>query len=254
MRYRNRKYSTILLYGCFWVAATAFADVTATIDPAVKHQTILGWGATASKGQISEYQLQRIVDAAVNELGLTRLRLEPPRREWEDPFNDDADANHIEWGAFKTGQTDRIIANVIAPFKRLVEANGDPFNLYVSPSFFDGGSSGSAMPWMLKEPEEYAEWATAYLLYLKNKHNITADYYCVCNEAGNNNAYSPQVVARMIKALGPRLRAAGLPTKIEFPEGVNAATSWRYIQQIQNDPDIWKYIGLVTYHLYGDAS
>jgi len=137
------------------------------------------------------------------------------------------------------------------PFKQRVEANGDPFDMYVSPSFFDGGSSGSAPAWLLHSPGEYAEYATAFLLHLKNTHNVTANYYCICNEAGNNNAFTAAVVGRMIKALGPRLEALGLATRIEFPECVSASASWNYIQALRDDPEVWRYVGVVTYHLYG---
>lgn len=235
-------------------ARPALAAGTVTLDPNNRHQTILGWGASSPKIKISDFLRNQILDEAVNDLGLTRLRFEPARREWEDALNDDDDPNHANWAALKTTSTDYAVENWVLPFKQRVEANGDPFNLYVSPSFFNNGSSGTVPGWMLNNPEEYAEWASTLLLYLKQKHNLVADYYCICNEAGNDNNFSPSAVIRTIKALGPRLRAAGLPTKIEFPEGVNSSSSWNYIQAAQNDDGVWPYIGVLTYHLYGDGS
>jgi len=230
------------------------ADAVVTLDTNTRYQTILGWGATVTEIDLPAALRQQILDEAVNDLGLTRLRLEIPRREWEDPLNDDGDPNHINWNAFKTTTTDRLMKDWVIPFKQRVEARGEPFNLYVSPSFFDGGSTGSVPVWMLYSPGEYAEWATAFLLYLRNTYGVVADYYCICNEAGNNNPFTPQVVADMIKALGPRLQNLGFTTKIEFPESISPDTAWKYIQTTKDDADMWRWVGVITYHLYGSRT
>ncbi|MBM4039389.1 MAG: hypothetical protein FJ290_12825 [Planctomycetes bacterium] len=240
---------------CSCAAATG---ATVAVDPTVRHQTIIGWGGTANVHG-SDALREQILDVLVNDLGLTGQRLEPPsgnraeHRRWEFD-NDDADPRHIRWEAFATAALDRRVAAAVAPFRRLVEARGEPYYLYVSPSFFDGGSSGSAPPWLLNSPDEYAEYAIACLLHLKNKHGIVANAWSVCNEAGNNNAFNPQVVARMIRALGPRLAAEGLPTRIQFSEGVNSGVTWRYIQAVKDDPEVMKHIAMLSYHLYGDRT
>ena len=58
-------------------------------------------------------------------------------------------------------------------------------------------------------------------------------------------------MAEMIKALGPRLRALGLTTKVLFPECHDANTCWRFIQAVRDDDDLWQSVGMVGYHLYG---
>jgi len=72
------------------------------------------------------------------------------------------------------------------------------------------------------------------------------------NEPGNQNSFYAPVLARMIKALGPRMQAAGLSTKIVYPECEYAAASWNFIQTVQADAEMWPYVGLLSYHLYGD--
>ncbi|OHB80175.1 MAG: hypothetical protein A2Z25_02325 [Planctomycetes bacterium RBG_16_55_9] len=243
--------ATIMLY-----AATASA-VEIILDPAVRHQTILGWGAASSSPSwISQSLRDAVIREAVNELGLTRLRLELPSgnrsdtRAWEEQ-NDDWDPMNINWPAFNTADANERITEMVVPFKRAVEANGDPFNIYVSPSLFDGGSSGAVPVWLLNNPGEYAEFALACLLNLK-AHGVEADFYCILNEAGNNNPFNASVVAQMIKTLGPALEAAGLATRIQFPESVNAQSAWNnYIQRVTSDDDVWRYIGCLSYHLYG---
>jgi O-glycosyl hydrolase len=241
----------LLLWG---TASLACAQATVSVNQAVQYQTILGWGATASRLDYPLAARERILDVAVNEVGLTRLRFEGSRRQWEDVRNDDGDPYHVTAAAFDATDIDQRVEEVILPFKKRVEARGDPFCMYLSPSFFDGGSSGSAPAWMLGSPAEYAEWALAFIEHLKSKYGLEPDFYSVCNEAGNNNAFGPQIVADIIRELGPRMAQAGLKTRIEFPECVNAGASWRYIQSTQNDPELWKYVGVLSYHLYGDRT
>jgi O-glycosyl hydrolase len=239
-------------------AVTVLANVDVTLYPAVQYQTILGWGAASwSPPWVKQSLREALIRDAVNELGLTRLRLELPSgngadaRAWE-WLNDDWDPLTTNWSAFNTAASDGRIAEMIVPFKEAVEANGDPFNLYVSPSLFDGGSSGAAPIWLLNNPGEYAEFALSYLLNLKNSFDIEADFYCILNEAGNNNPFNASVVAQMIKTLGPMLEASGLSTRIEFPESVNAQAAWNsYIQNVMGDEDVWPYVGCLSYHLYG---
>lgn len=234
--------------------ASPSSAATVTIDPAVEHQTILGWGATCANIDLPAPLRDQILDAAVNELGLTRLRLEVPRREWEDAVNDNSDPLDTDDSAFHSTAADALVSNWVLPFRRRVEANGDPFCLYISPSFFEGGSTGGPPAWLLNSPGEYTEWATAFLQHLKRKHDLVPTFYSICNEAGNNNPFTPAVVGSIIKTLGPRLESLGFPTRIEFPECVNADTSWNYIQALRNDPEVWRYVGLLSYHLYGGNS
>jgi hypothetical protein len=46
----------------------------------------------------------------------------------------------------------------------------------------------------------------------------------------------------------------GFRTRIQFPECVSADASWNYIQSTQNDSELWRHVGLVSYHLYGGNS
>lgn len=254
--------ASMLVAGAFvamWTGlGCAAEDVTVTVNLQVKHQTILGWGKTTPWFLASGMLRDQCIERAVNDLGLNRLRFEglcgnragSRGRSWE-WLNDNDDPFDINWNAFNTEALDRRASEWLVPWKRAVEARGEPFNVYVSPSFFRGGSSGDLPPWILADPQEYAEWALALLLRLRDVHGISADYYSICNEAGNGNVFGPQVVARMMKALMPRLRREGFSTLVEFPESVNAHVAWRYIEALRDDPDIWKWIGLISYHWYG---
>lgn len=162
--------------------APVLAQVTVTIDPAIQYQTFLGWGGTTPNEEgLADLARNQILDALVNDYGLTRLRFEPPaghrpnsqRWEW---LNDNGDPDVLDWSAIDTSTLDQRATQWLVPFKQRVEANGDPFDVYVSPSFFDGGSSGTAPAWLLNSPGEKAEYATAILLRLRDAHGITANY------------------------------------------------------------------------------
>jgi len=239
-------------------AATSVAaqDVTVTLDPATRYQTILGWGKTTPWQAGSDLLRDQTIERSVNDLGLNRLRYEGMcgnklgwrSFEW---LNDNNDPFSINWDGFDTAPIDQRAEEWLVPWKRAVDARGEPFDLYVSPSFFRGGSSGDVPPWLLADPEEYAEWATALLLRLRDMHGIEAQWYSICNEAGNDNAFSPEVVGRCIAALAPRLKALGFATRTQFPECVNAHESWRYIDALRDNQAVWDAVGLLSYHWYG---
>ncbi len=231
-------------------------EVAVTLNPAVKHQTIRGWSANPHYLEGPRAQREQAIDDAVNLLGLSRMRWQQPNgnrstmRRWETE-NDNGDPDNADLSKFNTADADRFIEAYVLPFKRRVEANGEPFELWLSPSFFRGGSTGDVPAFLLHSPGEYAEYATSFIRYLKDKHGITTHHYAICNEAGNGNAFSPPVVIEMTKVLGPRMAALGLPTKGQFSDGVNARVTWRYIQAGKDDADLWKHVDVLSYHWYG---
>jgi hypothetical protein len=228
---------------------------TVTVNSSVTNQVIRSWGAPyGGLLYAPDLMLNAILDEFVDSMGLNRTRLEPRNRDWEDPFNDNGNPFDAAPAAFRLGDNERLAKRFVVPFKQRVEAAGDRFECYASPSFFDDGASGSVPAWMLNHPGEYAEWAIQYLEFFRTRHNIVPDFYVICNEAGNGNPFSPAVVAGMIKTLAPRMEALGFKTRIQFPESVNADASWSAIQATQNDAEMWRWVGLVSYHLYGGGS
>ncbi|TAL68801.1 MAG: T9SS type A sorting domain-containing protein [Bacteroidetes bacterium] len=228
-----------------------------TIDTNIKYQTIRGWGASSfSPEWLTEDNRKELIDVLVNDLGLNRLRLEFPsgnrskERAWEWE-NDDRDPFNYNWNVFNLKSFDAKIEKFVLPFKNKVEQNGEPFDMYVSPSLFNGGSSGAAPAWLQFSPGEFSEYATSVLIRLKENYNIEPNYFCILNEAGNNNSFYATVVSDMIKTLGPRMKAMGLKTRIQFPECVSASESWNYINSTKDDSIMLSYVDVLSYHLYG---
>jgi hypothetical protein len=253
----------VTLLALVWASAD-FAhadDVTVRIDSDVRHQTILGWSAMPWYPKIAPEVRDQVLDEAVEQLGLTWVHWTVPSgnrsnmRAWE-PLNDDDDPRHIHWPAFGTESVDRSIETWVLPFKRRVEARGGRFGLAITQTFHNRGSTGSIAKWLIEGPEEFAEYAVSLLTHLKEKHGIEADYYVICKDAGTpgDNPFSVDVVVEMTKAVGRRLREAGLHTSILFPECHDANTSWSFIQEAKDDADFWPFVGMIGYHVYGDET
>ncbi|MBL7037057.1 MAG: hypothetical protein ISR77_00435 [Pirellulaceae bacterium] len=261
MKPRPMALATALFVVALYADIVSGNDVTVNVDSDVHYQTILGWSAMPWYLGISPEVSDQVLDEVIQELGLTWVHWTVPSgnrsnvRCWE-RANDDGDPHHINWSAFGTESVDRSVTTWVLPFKQRVEARGDRFGLAITQAFHNGGSTGPVPQWLIEDPEEFAEYAVSLLLHLKKKHGVEADYYVICKDAGTpgDNPFSVEVVTRMTKAVGPRLRAAGLRTSILFPECHDANTSWRYIQAAKDDADFWPFVGMLGYHVYGDEA
>jgi len=240
--------------------AAQAGDVTVIIRPDVRFQTIMGWSVMPRYPQVSAEVRDQVLDEAAADLGLTWLHWTVPSgnrgdgRSWE-WTNDDGDPCHSNWPAFNTGAVDRSVRTWVLPFKRRVEQRGDRFGLMITQTFHNGGSTGRVPPWLLANPAEFAEYASSLILHLGNEHHIEVACYVICKDAGESldNPFETPVAAEMAKAVGARFKALGLPTSILFPECHDANTCWRFIQEVRDDSDLWPFVGMVGYHLYGGA-
>jgi hypothetical protein len=245
-------------------ACPALAQDTVALNPAIHYQTIKGWGGSGGQNTQFEgtpsYLIRQIIDESVDGLGLTGLRYECFQgsysqsyamcRSWE-WTNDNGSPDTTVGTAFDTTGVNYYMKNLFVPWRDKVTSNGEPFTFYESPSWYLGGSTGDIPAFLHQSPGEYAEYLISNLLYLKNKYGLVADFVTMCNEAGNNNVFTPQLVDTMIRTVGVRLKQAGLSTTIQFPECLNAQVSWAYIQALQGDTAIWPFIKCLSYHLYG---
>lgn len=228
-----------------------------TLRPQVTYQTILGWGASSDWSDdvirlVPRDVKEAILDEAVNDLGLNRLRYFTGTytQPWE-RFNDDGNPEHINWSGFNTAWHDVKMEELFRPFKQRVEALGSPFDVYLSPDFTEVAGIPA---WLVSNPAEYAEHAMALLLYLRERHGVTPQYFVIQNEPLNGSRHAtPEFHRRVIEVLGPRLRALGLPTRIQFVDGISPQATWNYIDALQHDEHIWPFVGLLSYHLYGTA-
>ena len=237
---------------------------TVSLDPAIQYQTIDGWVGVLG-GSMSSFQTTEVINRAVNELGLTTFRLDMPfsdnnateGRSWQWRI-DGTNPSNINWSTFDTmpGVTydataaDQQMTQWVVPLKNAVQASGGTFGLITNPSWFNGGSTGQLPSWMQYDAGAYAEVLVSFDEYLAHKYNVTPTFSTIINEAGNNNLMTPALEAKVIKAMGPMLQAAGLSTKIQLAEGVGPNVSVTYASDPSMTSQVWKYVGSIGYHNY----
>jgi O-glycosyl hydrolase len=228
------------------IGAAVPAEVV-TLNPSVRHQTMRGWGGTLSflrnLNDISQPTIDQIVDEAVDDLGLTFLRIGYAML--QEPFNDNANPRSINLAAFNDADViDREVAQSTRRFNQRVQANGEP------PTYLlDKDWESSAPAWM--NDEEFAENITATVLYFRNRHGIHINFNSIDNEPTHFDPYTPERQRPMIKVMGRMFQENGLSTKVALNEGINASSTWDYIKAMENDADVWPHIGLLNWHLYG---
>jgi len=181
--------------------------------------------------------LSKLLDDAVFDLGLSRLRLEVGP--YMEKGNDNADPRLTDPNGFYFSWLDCCVEEIVLPVKQRIERRGDRLVLTVSYAIENWET-----PKWLQQPEEYAEFARTVLLHLRDKYGLVPDYWVLGNES--RMGHSAMVL------LGQWLRENGFATRFAFPEGVNLKVSLQYVDELKRKfPQAAAYIGQVTYHTYG---
>lgn len=232
-----------------------------------------GWEAVAQAGQLdspawNNYK-NALLDSAVNDLGLNRIRLEiisgsenPTDyfAQWRagqitfsqyaakayEIINDDGSPNTINPNGFKWSQVDASIDTVVIPLRQLLQARGE--RLWVNLNYVDFGSSTFEHK---NNPAEYAEFVLATYQHMQSKYGFVPDSWEVILEPDTGNAgWSATQVAQAIKAAGDRLTANGFTPNFTAPSTTDASRAPAYIDQIAATPGAMQYVGEFSYHRY----
>lgn len=100
---------------------------------------------------------------------------------------------------------------------------------------------------------EYAEWLLAMVLR-SEALGVTMPYLSVANEPSySRNTMSGAFIRDVIKNLGPRLRAANLPTVFVIPDDVRSSDGAAKANIIMADPLARSYVGALATHLYDES-
>ena len=98
--------------------------------------------------------------------------------------------------------------------------------------------------------EKHVENTLALLLYWRAR-GVEPAYQSLMNEPTENRAWADAVWHHnVIKTLGPRLRAAGLKTRLVVPDELNACVAYPIAHAIMDDSEARRYVGALTYHMY----
>lgn len=251
-------------------------QVVIKINPGVTYQIMLGWEATAQAGQVafrnafSKYK-DALFDAAVNDLGVNRIRLEIQngsenpvdyftmfyngqisanewRAHWYEIINDNDDPFAINPARFQFSTIDQTIDTVVTPIKQRLEARGE--KIYVNLNYVDFGPSAFEHK---DYPEEYAEFMLATFLHLRDKYGWTPDAIEMVLEA-DNARWSGTQLGQAIVATGDRLKANGFHPSFVAPSATNMGNAIKLFDQIVQVPRASQYITELSYHRYGGVS
>ena len=243
----------------------------------VKYQTMRGWEAVDQAGQLyspawSNYK-DALLDQAVNDLGINRIRLEIMSgtenptdyfAQWRagqltenqynakryEIINDDADPNHINPAGFKWSQLDSSINNIVLPMRQRLQARGE--SLWVNLNYVDFGSSTFEHK---NNPAEYAEFVLATYQHMQSAFGFVPDSWEVVLEPDTSSAsWSSMQLALALKAAGDKLVANGYHPAFTAPSVTAADNFASYVDQIAQTPGAMPYVTEFAYHRYNGAS
>lgn len=247
-----------------------------TVDPGVRHQTISGWEVAANvddyTGEISKADAVLYDETAVNQVGITRLRLVVrPSYEgqigaydayssskgtdpnwhnvWYTPINDDADPNHINWAGFDFAELDHQVDYVVLPVRDALVNNGDKLFLdvvYVVRSL--------NTPNIHEDPAEYAEFALATMLHLRQKYGLNPDTWEVINEPEVAKRWDGARIGNSIVATARRFDQNNISAKFVAPSTESMANAATYFDGTTTVPGAVARMSELSYHRYKGVS
>jgi Bacterial Ig domain len=243
------------------------------LNPLIKYQTMDGWEAVAEAGQLfspawNNYK-NALLDQAVNDLGINRLRLEITSgienpvdyfAQWRagqitesqynakkyEIINDDSNPNNINPNGFKWSQLDSTMDNVVLPMRQRLQARGE--TLWLNVNYVDFGTSAFEHK---NNPAEYAEFVLATYQHLQSRYGFVPNSWEIVLEPDTATAnWSATQIAQAIKASGDLLTANNFTPRFVAPSTTSAANAPIYIDQIALTAGAMQYVSEFSYHRY----
>lgn len=270
-----------------WLVGMAFVQFVAQVIPAdadsitlvpeEQYQVMQGWEATPELSDTPAHpqwggDLETLLDRAVSEVGLNRIRLEivsgaetrngrsarflagdityPDYKTTRyHPTNDNDDPMVIDHDGFDFSELDWTVETFVLPVAERLRARGE--RLFVNlcyVSFRDG-------TYLHRDPEEYAELVLATHLHLDAKYGIRPDSWEVILEPDlPTDGWTGSEIGAAIVASARRLEAHGFDTRFNAPSVTNLANAAPYLKDILAVPGAREHMAEVSYHRYEKAT
>ncbi len=256
-----------------------WAQATISLNPSVTYQRIIGWEGTDTVGEIdlpNEFMKWRdtALDRLVNELGITRVRLEVNAglenpvdyfaqylngqinyttwmTHWFQAINDNNDPGLINPGGFQFSMLDFKIDNVILPLKQLLAARGE--KLFVNLEYITGDArAGGPAPLHSGNPNEYAEFILALFKHMQTKYGWVPDQVEICNEPTVGRGWSASILGNNLLATANLLNANGLNPDFSGPSNADVGGAINWFNQLrQAVPGVLNCMTEFSFHRYG---
>jgi hypothetical protein len=251
--------------------------VDVLVNPAVQYQTMKGWEAVAQAGQDQPGYAgwrDKVIDLAVNDLGLNRLRLEvkPGAENTRDYYaemragstdtwrcvrwltvNDNNDPAVLNLAGFRFSQVDSVMVNLVQPMRQRMQARGE--QLYVSFNYVAFIHQCATPPYFHDQPAEYAEFILAHFIHLRDTYQLVPDAVEIILEPDNIPEWSSgTLIGQAMVATSARLAAAGFHPEFIAPSVTNMAKAVPYFDDLVKVPGAAQLIDVLSYHRYGGVS
>jgi O-glycosyl hydrolase len=236
---------------------------TVTINGAQTYQVIDGFGVNANHRSWTNNELQPVLDAMIDQAGMTLFRVLYDRTDWE-ATNDNNDSAVMNWNYYNTVYSTpdfEKMWGMIAYLNQRGVNNGLALNFQgIGPSWMVNSSTDILTPGY---EDEWAEMIASLLIYGRNTRHLQFGLVAPGNEPDNtpDPIQGVQVVdaaqyITMLHQLALKLDTNGL-SDIRFiaPDLGYSSTNW--LAQIMNDPLIMAklaHFGLHSYLADGDLA
>lgn len=249
-----------------------------SVDKSARFQTISGWEATAQAGQNKAfYPLIRdtVLKLAVNDLGITRLRVEirsgseSDRDYWTEigqddesaayrcvrfaTVNDNADPFTINPNGFFFSHIDNTMSSVVMPMRQLVQARGEKLFINLTYVAFVSNLCPGRTYLHNQNPEEYAEFIQATFQHLRSRFNVTPDALELLLEP-NQSVWSADQLARAAVAASNRLKGMGVTPRFIAPSFANIGATFPYFDNMLAVSGFRQSVVELSYHRYAGAT
>jgi len=233
-----------------------------------------GWEAVAQVGQdepgFAAFQRGALFDAAVNDLGINRLRLEiragaentvdhfanlraGQKVDWGAvryaTVNDNADPNVINAEGFHFTELDDTVERIFVPLRDRLLARGE--RLYVNLCYVAFESPDG---YVHQDPAEYAELMVAVFQHLRDTYQLTPDAVEMILEPDNTSMWRGGLIGRAMVATASRLNAAGFRPDFIGPSNTSMSNAVAYVDDMLKVPGVSELLKEISYHRYGGVS
>jgi len=251
--------------------------VDVTVNAAVRYQTMKGWEAVTQAGQdLQGYAGWRdqVLDLAVNDLGVDRLRLavrsgvENPHDYYEDlragrrssircerwqSVNDNANPSVINPAGFHFSEIDSQVVNLVLPMRQRLQARGERLYLnLIHGAFIE--QCDQPIPYFHDQPAEYAELILATFLHLRDNYQLIPDALEIILEPDNGSRWTGAKIGHAIVAVAARLSAAGFHPDLIAPSTMSMAAAITYFDGLAQVPGAAALLDQLSYHRYAGVS
>ena len=262
------------------LVACAPREASIAIDAEEKHQHMRGWEVTVDIEALADLEpnstfLNRVFEAAANDVGINRLRLEVrsgaentdgnwsrmhagelTRDQWRPlryvTVNDNDDPSDINWAGFDFSEIDYLIETIVLPMRRQLEARGE--RLFINLCYVAFTKQIKDGTYIHDDPEEYAEFVLAVYLHIRQKYGFIPDSFEAILEPDLVPQWRPRLLGEAIAAAARRLRENGIEPAFVAPSTTDMAQAPVWIDAIAEVDGAMSAIVELSYHRYRNAS